>query len=77
MKAGRDGRQATATFSKQHYLLGGSFSAADRVLMTYLDGASVYGFALTEVLESYRSRIHARPAYRSAAKLNFSISSGV
>ena len=67
---------AAHTLERQPYLLGDSFSAADLVLMTCLDWASVYGFALAEALESYRLRIHERQAYRSAAKLNFSISAG-
>jgi len=56
------------------YLLGDTFGAADLILMTCLDWADAYGFELAEVLKGYRARIAERPAYRQAARLNFSIS---
>ena len=67
---------AATTLASQPYLLGDSFSAADLVMMTCLDWASVYGFELADVLQAYRSEIAARPAYQQASKLNFSISAG-
>ena len=67
---------AELTLAEQGYLLGDEFSAADLVLMTCLDWASVYGFTLAPVLESYRAKIAERAAYQAAMKLNFSISAG-
>lgn len=67
---------ATGVLSRQPYLLGEAFTAADLVLTTCLDWAVFYGLSLAPVLEAYRSSITERPAFRSAARLNFSISSG-
>jgi glutathione S-transferase len=58
------------------YLLGDHFTAADLMLMSVLDWAEVYGVELDPIFEKYRADIHARPAYQSAARLNFSISPG-
>lgn len=67
---------ASKALSNTPYLLGDHFSAADLVLTTCLDWAHAYGFDLDPVLRAYRDRIAERPAYRAAAKLNFSISPG-
>lgn len=58
------------------YLLGSAFTAADLILMTCLDWAEFYGIELSSGFAGYRTRIHQRPAFRSARKLNFSISAG-
>lgn len=55
------------------YLLGDEFTAADLMLMSVLEWAEAYGIELNPVFAPYRARIHDRPAFRSAAKLNFSI----
>lgn len=67
---------ATSLLKDQPYLLGAHFSAADLVLTTCLDWAHAYGLPLPDFLAEYRGRINQRPAYRAAAKLNFSISPG-
>jgi glutathione S-transferase len=67
---------ATRLLENQPYLLGEHFSAADLVLTSCLDWARVYQIALPAHLQHYHSRIRQRPAYRSAAALNFSISPG-
>jgi glutathione S-transferase len=67
---------AVDLLANQPYLLGDSFTAADLVLMTCLDWASVYGFTLDPVLDAYRETIHGREACQQAMALNFSISAG-
>lgn len=67
---------AEAALAERDYLLGSAFTAADLILMTCLDWADVYAIELSSGFDEYRSRIHARPAFRSAASLNFSISAG-
>ncbi|MDA1073786.1 MAG: glutathione S-transferase family protein [Proteobacteria bacterium] len=58
---------------KTPYLLGEEFTAADLMLMSVLDWAQAYGIELNPMFAPYRDRIHQRPAFISAAKLNFSI----
>jgi glutathione S-transferase len=65
---------AEERLGRTDYLLGSEFTAADLILMTCLDWAEFYGIALSSGFADYRERIHARPAFRSARKLNFSIS---
>ena len=60
--------------SERKHLLGDKFSAADPLLTTCLDWAVAYGIELAESLMGYRGRMRERPAYRTAAQLNFSIS---
>ncbi|NIM70110.1 MAG: glutathione S-transferase family protein, partial [Xanthomonadales bacterium] len=67
---------ADQALRRSGYLLGGAFSAADLLLISCLDWAHAYGLKLTGDLHEYRLRIHERPAYRAAARLNFSISAG-
>ena len=67
---------ADAALRRSGYLVGGAFGAADLLLVTCLDWARAYGIALTPGLDEYRLGIHERPAYRAAARLNFSISAG-
>ena len=58
------------------FLLGDSFTGADIMLTSVLTWASNYGFELDTALQDYVEAQTARPAYRRAAKLNFSISPG-
>ncbi|MCZ6709622.1 MAG: glutathione S-transferase family protein, partial [Gammaproteobacteria bacterium] len=67
---------AEATLARTDYLLGSTFTAADLILMTCLDWAEFYGIVLSSGFARYRERIHDRPAFRIARKLNFSISAG-
>jgi glutathione S-transferase len=67
---------AEQALGRSAYLLGEAFSAADLVLMTCLDWAEFYGIELAPGFADYCTRIHARPAFKSATKLNFSISAG-
>jgi glutathione S-transferase len=67
---------ATSLLKDQAYLMGAHFNAADLMLTTCLDWAHAYGLALPDYLAEYRGRTNLRPAYRAAAKLNFSISPG-
>ncbi len=67
---------AMAVLSRQPFLLGDRFTAADLVLMTCLDWASFYGIGLAPVIERYRAGIAEREAYQTAMRLNFSISAG-
>jgi len=64
---------AEGALAARDYLLGSAFTAADLILMTCLDWADVYGIELSTGFDDYRARNHRRPAFRSAAKLNFSI----
>ena len=58
------------------FLLGDSFTGADILLTSVLTWASNYGFELDAALQDYTETQTARPAYRRAAKLNFSINAG-
>ena len=64
---------AETQLREEIYLLGDTFTAADLLLMTCLDWAVAYGIDIAESFEPYRANIHERPAFRSAAELNFSI----
>lgn len=67
---------AETTLTRQPYLLGDYFSAADLVLMTCLDWADAYGIGLGPGLNAYRAKIHDRDAFQRARAVNFSISAG-
>jgi len=58
------------------HLVGHQFTGADILLSTTLSWAIDYGFELSPRLIAYNNLHRARPAFRSAAKLNFSISAG-
>lgn len=58
------------------YLVGGQFTGADIMLCSTLAWAIAYGFDLSPQLRAYNDLHRARPAFRSAAELNFSISAG-
>ena len=69
-------RVAEARVGTSDHLLDTGFSGADILLTTCLDWAVFYGFTLAPALNDYRERQRARPAFRTAARLNFSISAG-
>ena len=58
------------------FLVGDSFSGVDILMTSCLDWAHAYGFDLDDALHEYRHLHRSRPAYRSAAEINFSISAG-
>jgi glutathione S-transferase len=58
------------------FLLAGHFTAADLLMTSILTWAKAYGVEVNSRLVEYTAVHTARPAYRSAAKLNFSISPG-
>jgi glutathione S-transferase len=53
------------------YLCGEKLSAADILLMTWLDWAASCDISLPETVSSYRQRVALRPAYQAALKKNF------
>lgn len=58
------------------YLIGDQFTGADLLMTTVLTWAHAYGIQLTERLQAYSALQTSRPAFQTAAKLNFSISAG-
>ncbi len=81
MQAARDGfnkqiRWAEGRLGGAPFAVGDTFSGVDILLTSCLDWARAYGFALSPALEAYRERHRQRPAYRSAAELNYSIKPG-
>lgn len=67
---------AERQLARTEYLLGAQFTGIDIVLTTCLDWAKSCNFELGEAFESYLRRMHARPACKTAGRLNFSISAG-
>lgn len=67
---------AEQALSNASYLLGESFTAADLMLTTVLTWAQNYDIELSARLSEYASMQTSRTAFKSAAKLNFSISPG-
>ena len=65
-----------SALEKHEYLLGSEFTGVDILLTTCLEWARAYGFTLSQTLDDYAKRMKQREAYRSAGKLNFSISPG-
>ena len=81
MQAARDGfnkqiRWAEGRLGGAPFAVGDTFSGVDILLTSCLDWARAYGFELSAALEAYRERHRQRPAYRSAAELNYSIKPG-
>jgi glutathione S-transferase len=60
-----------AQMSGREFVMAGGFGIADVMLMTCVEWARAYGLELPEVLEQYRQRIGARPAFQRAAAVNF------
>ena len=67
---------ADQALAETSFLLGASFTAADLLLTTVLTWAENYGIELSSRLSEYANIQVARPAFKSAANLNFSISAG-
>lgn len=65
------GAAASEVRERGPYLLGEEFTGADLLLTTCLDWARLYGLAVGDDLDAYRTRIADRPAYRSAFQHNF------
>ncbi len=59
------------------FLVGDCFTGADILMTTTLKWAVAYQIELSPVLLEYAARHAARPAYRQAGRLNFSISAGI
>lgn len=81
MQAARDGfnkqiRWAEGRLGGAPFAVGDTFSGVDILLTSCLDWARAYGFELSAALEAYRERHRQRPAYRSAAELNYSVKPG-
>ena len=53
------------------YLLGETFTCADIILTTCLTWADFYKQPLDDILRDYTKRLMARPAYQSAAAINY------
>lgn len=67
---------ANTALLKSDYLVGDQFTGADLMMTTILTWAVAYGVNVPPRLQEYSDLHTARPAYRSSAKLNFSISPG-
>ena len=67
---------ADAALKETNYLVGDRFTAADIIMTTTLKWAIAYEVALTPRLIEYTDFHAARPAYLTAGRLTFSISSG-
>lgn len=81
MQAAREGfdkqiQWALTHVAENEYLVGESFTGVDILMTTCLDWAIAYGFTLDDAFLGYLERIHERPAFQTAKKLNFSISAG-
>ena len=66
----------TEHLAERPFLLGEHFTGADIMLTSILTWAQNYGFDLDSTLQTYTAAQTTRPAYKRAAKLNFSISAG-
>ena len=67
---------ATAALSESDFLVGNQFTGADIMMTTTLKWAEFYKVELAPALMRYARTHTARPAYRKAGRLNFSISAG-
>jgi len=67
---------ADAALQSSDHLVGNQFTAADIIMTTTLKWAIAYNIDLTPRLREYTALHAARPAYRSAGRLTFSISPG-
>ena len=76
-----EGFQKQVRFAENHlnrneFLIGKSFGAADLMLTSVLTWAKAYGIEISNRLAEYANSNCDRPAYKTAAELNFSISAG-
>ena len=67
---------AEQALADSDHLVGDAFSAADLMMVSVLTWADAYGVEVSPRLRDYSTLHTARPAFQSAAKLNFSISPG-
>ncbi len=67
---------AEMAIESSDFLVGERFTGADLMLTSVLTWADAYGVALTPRLAAYTATHTARPAFKRAAELNFSISPG-
>jgi len=58
--------QLAARFSKQDYMCGDSFTAADCLMGQNINWAAAYGLCRNDVFKSYMSRMKSRPAFQLA-----------
>ena len=76
-----EGFHKQVRFAENHlndneFLIGESFGAADLMLTGVLTWAKAYGIEISTRLAEYTKSNCERPAYQTAAELNFSISAG-
>ena len=69
-------RFAENYLNRNEFLIGKSFGAADLMLTSVLTWAKAYGIETSNRLAGYANSNCDRPAYKTAAELNFSISAG-
>ncbi len=67
---------ALAALRERDHLVGDRFTAADIMMTSVLSWAVAYGIDIDPRLAEYNAAHTSRPAFRTAAKLNFSISPG-
>lgn len=67
---------ADTALANSSFLVGDHFTAADLMMTSVLTWAEAYGITLSESLQAYAQVHTGRPAFKAAAKLNFSISAG-
>jgi glutathione S-transferase len=67
---------ADLALTGKDFLIGNQFTAADLMLTTVLKWAHAYGVEVSQRLADYASLHTERPAFKTAAKLNFSIDAG-
>lgn len=67
---------ADMALQERDFLVGERFTGADIMLSSTLSWAIAYGFELSPRLQAYNELHRSRPAFRTAATLNFSISAG-
>ena len=67
---------ADAALADTNYLVGSQFGAADLMMVSVLSWANAYKVEISSRLQAYTDLHTSRPAFKTAAKLNFSISPG-
>lgn len=67
---------ADAALAETDYLVGDAFTAADMMMAGVIGWAKLVDISVSPRLDDYMQLHFSRPAYRTAAKLNFSISAG-
>ena len=67
---------AETHLSTREYLVADKFTGADVLMSVCLTWAQLYEIEIADSLVAYNERLTSRPAYKDAARLNFSISAG-